>query len=253
VTVGLATGASFARPCSARRDSSTAASRILDDRAKGRVAKIGQNAGASGSRILDGWVTKIGRGRGRRTSRILDGRVVLAAWLSGGREFGFGGYAGAVWASFGVWFGRVIVGEEDVDRCGAVNPVRGPARGRSLERAESANGFSRGSARPVSLGGMPRGVDESGLIDVPSMFPPREGVILPLYAARLDDLGPGDLVQLECVCGHSDLLTAAMLSTAGVKPSDKVVDLAPRLRCRECDARGKAVVSIKWASGSGRG
>jgi len=40
--------------------------------------------------------------------------------------------------------------------------------------------------------------------------------IVPLYAARLEDLGPGDLVQLECVCGHSELLTAAMLSTAGV-------------------------------------
>jgi hypothetical protein len=23
----------------------------------------------------------------------------------------------------------------------------------------------------------------------------------------------------------------------------------PRLRCRECDARGKAVVSIRWAAG----
>jgi hypothetical protein len=67
-----------------------------------------------------------------------------------------------------------------------------------------------------------------------------------LYAARLEDLRPGDLVQFECVCGHAELLTAAMLSTAGVKPSDKFVDLAPRLRCRECDQRGRAVVSIKW-------
>jgi len=62
------------------------------------------------------------------------------------------------------------------------------------------------------------------------------------------NLGPGDLVQLECVCGHSELLTAAMLSMAGVKASDKLVDLAPRLRCRECDARGRAVMSIRWSA-----
>ncbi|MGC2463232.1 MAG: hypothetical protein WA446_20030 [Steroidobacteraceae bacterium] len=72
--------------------------------------------------------------------------------------------------------------------------------------------------------------------------------MVPLYSARLEDLGPGDLVELECVCGHSELLTAAMLSSAVVKPSDKLVDLTPRLRCRECDTRGRAVVSIRWKS-----
>ena len=25
----------------------------------------------------------------------------------------------------------------------------------------------------------------------------------PLYAARLEELGPGDLVELECVCGYT--------------------------------------------------
>jgi hypothetical protein len=87
-----------------------------------------------------------------------------------------------------------------------------------------------------------------------------------LYAARLKDLGPGDLVQLECACGHAMVLTPAMLATAGVRSAKKIVDLESRLRCRECDARGKAgdrgvpaprrhrecdargkaVVSIKW-------
>jgi hypothetical protein len=66
------------------------------------------------------------------------------------------------------------------------------------------------------------------------------------YAARLEDLRPGDLVQLECTCGRSELLTPAMLTTVGVKGSDKLLDLAPRLRCRERDVRGKAVVSVKW-------
>jgi hypothetical protein len=70
-----------------------------------------------------------------------------------------------------------------------------------------------------------------------------------LYAARLEDLRPGDLVHFECACGHAELLTAAMLATAGVKGSDKLLDLAPRLRCRKCDERGRALVSIKWGSG----
>ena len=38
----------------------------------------------------------------------------------------------------------------------------------------------------------------------------------PLYAARLEDLGPDDLLEVECVCGHSEALTASMLATAGM-------------------------------------
>lgn len=70
--------------------------------------------------------------------------------------------------------------------------------------------------------------------------------IVPLYAARPSDLAPGDLVQVECGGGRDELLTPTMLRTAGVGPDDRIVGLAPRLRCRECDERGKVVVSIKW-------
>ena len=35
----------------------------------------------------------------------------------------------------------------------------------------------------------------------------------PLYAARLEDLRPGDLFQLECACGPSEQLMLAMLRT----------------------------------------
>lgn len=70
--------------------------------------------------------------------------------------------------------------------------------------------------------------------------------MVPLYAARIADLGLGDLVQIDCPCGHVTVLTAAMLATAGVAPDEKLVDLSARLRCRECDARGRAIVSIKW-------
>jgi hypothetical protein len=31
--------------------------------------------------------------------------------------------------------------------------------------------------------------------------------MVPLYAARIEDLGPGDLVQVQCsACGHEELL-----------------------------------------------
>lgn len=74
--------------------------------------------------------------------------------------------------------------------------------------------------------------------------------MVPLYAARLSDLGAGDLVEIECSCGHALVLTPRMLANAGVKPDDKVLDFQHRARCRECDARGKAVVSIRWGKGS---
>jgi hypothetical protein len=68
-----------------------------------------------------------------------------------------------------------------------------------------------------------------------------------LYDARVSDLGPGDLVVIECGCGHTETLIASMLGTAGVAPYSKVQDLAPKLRCRECDVKGRAVVSIRWS------
>ena len=72
--------------------------------------------------------------------------------------------------------------------------------------------------------------------------------MVPLYAARIEDLGPGDFVKAECIaCGHDELIPAsALLQGLRLLPHTPVLDLEPRLRCRECDAKGKAVVSIKW-------
>jgi hypothetical protein len=78
--------------------------------------------------------------------------------------------------------------------------------------------------------------------------------MVPLYAARIQDLGPGDFVKVECVaCGHVELLAPGKLRIKGLAlpPYTPVLDLEPRLRCRECDARGKAVVSIRWAEAAG--
>ena len=73
-----------------------------------------------------------------------------------------------------------------------------------------------------------------------------------LYKARASDLGPRDFVKVECIaCGHVDLLPSDKLRIKGLPlPAyTPVPDLERRLRCRECDTRGKAVVSIRWAQG----
>jgi hypothetical protein len=68
-----------------------------------------------------------------------------------------------------------------------------------------------------------------------------------LYAARVSDLGASDVVKAECLeCGHTEWLTGSMLLTAGLKPFTPILDLETRLRCRECDARGRALVTVRW-------
>ena len=65
--------------------------------------------------------------------------------------------------------------------------------------------------------------------------------MVPLYAARIEDLGPGDFVRVQCMaCGHDELLTADQLRVKGLRlpPTTLVLGLEPRLRCRECDAKG---------------
>ncbi len=71
--------------------------------------------------------------------------------------------------------------------------------------------------------------------------------MMPLYAARIEDLGQSDFVKVDCaVCHHVALLTPEALLRLGVSPGAKVLDLKGRLRCRGCGAKGRAVVSIKW-------
>ena len=84
--------------------------------------------------------------------------------------------------------------------------------------------------------------------------------MVPLYAARIEDLGSGDFVKIDCAaccrrllrssaelrCSHTALLTPAFLARLGLGPRQKVLDLKDRVRCRGCGVRGRAVVSIKW-------
>jgi hypothetical protein len=69
----------------------------------------------------------------------------------------------------------------------------------------------------------------------------------PLYLARIEDLGRGDLLRVDCAaCHHVALMTPDFLLRLGLSPRGKVLDLKWRVRYRGCGARGRAVVSIKW-------
>jgi hypothetical protein len=68
-----------------------------------------------------------------------------------------------------------------------------------------------------------------------------------MYDARVSDLGPRDCVKVECVCGHVQMLTGAMFKAAKLPDYEPIRGLNRRVRCRECDERGRVDVSIKWA------
>jgi hypothetical protein len=63
--------------------------------------------------------------------------------------------------------------------------------------------------------------------------------MLPLYAARIEDLGPGEFVKVDCAaCHHVALLPPEALRRGGLSPAAKVLDLKGRLRCRGAGGRG---------------
>jgi hypothetical protein len=77
--------------------------------------------------------------------------------------------------------------------------------------------------------------------------------MLPLYAARIEDLVRGDLVKVDCAARHHiALLTSEALLRVGLSAAAKVLDLKGRLRCRGCRRNGRAVVWIKWRVPEGR-
>ena len=83
-------------------------------------------------------------------------------------------------------------------------------------------------------------------------IPGTETGMQPLYLTRIEDLGRGDLVKVDCAaCHHVALMTPAALLKLGLSPAAKVLDLTMRVRCRGCGARGRAAVSVKWGRQSG--
>jgi hypothetical protein len=64
-----------------------------------------------------------------------------------------------------------------------------------------------------------------------------------LYAARIDDLGPGDFVKVNRgACSHTALLSTAFLSLLGLSPRGKVCSIS-RIGCdvevRRARSRGR--------------
>src|SRR3954468_1318831 len=74
------------------------------------------------------------------------------------------------------------------------------------------------------------------------------GGMVPLYAARVCDLGPDDVPVFKCgACGHTaELWPSLLIGGLWLQPTDKILDLEQRLVCRLCLARGQAVMSIRW-------
>jgi hypothetical protein len=73
----------------------------------------------------------------------------------------------------------------------------------------------------------------------------------PLYAARIEDLGPGDFVKVECIaCGHAELLASDQLRIKGqaLPAYTPVLDLELRLRSASAIRRGR-----RWYRLGGRG
>ena len=68
-----------------------------------------------------------------------------------------------------------------------------------------------------------------------------------LWECRLEDIGQYDRVKVECACGHLQLLGADYFKAGKLPGYQRIVELERRMRCRECDERGKVMVSIKWA------
>jgi hypothetical protein len=71
-----------------------------------------------------------------------------------------------------------------------------------------------------------------------------------LHECRLEDIGRFDRVKVECQCGRTVLLPPSALD--GLPNHLPVLDLKPRLRCDGCGEKGKAEVSVIWATYAAR-
>ena len=70
--------------------------------------------------------------------------------------------------------------------------------------------------------------------------------IAPLYDPRVSDLLRGDFLHLRCASGHEKLIPqSALLQELRRRPDDRIADLLPLLRCRECEEWGKVVVNVR--------
>ena len=52
---------------------------------------------------------------------------------------------------------------------------------------------------------------------------------------------------LNARAAHTQLLTRSMLDLYGLQPHEHIMELGSRMCCRQCDARGRVSIYIKWA------
>ena len=72
-------------------------------------------------------------------------------------------------------------------------------------------------------------------------------VMVPFYAARIEDLGPVDFMVVEChSCNNVGLLSGRFLLSLGFPPYTPLKGLQRYTRCRGCGVRGKGDISIRW-------
>jgi len=68
----------------------------------------------------------------------------------------------------------------------------------------------------------------------------------PRYDARLRDLGPRDLIKIQCNASHIARMGVAYLLHRRIEPYQPVLALKRRLRCRRCHSQGHVEISIEW-------
>jgi hypothetical protein len=116
-----------------------------------------------------------------------------------------------------------------------MHPNAGSVRGRSC-RTLWADGHRLGSLARAGATAYSKGT----------------GNIIPhmraFYDARVEDLRAGDYVITECAsCGNTQLLTKPTLQRHGAPSHERIMEPKGRLRCRQCDERGRVTLLIKWA------
>jgi hypothetical protein len=67
---------------------------------------------------------------------------------------------------------------------------------------------------------------------------------------RQEDIGRFDRISVACQCGRTVLLHPS--APDGLPNNLPVLDLKPRLRCDGCGEKGKAEVSVIWATYAAR-
>jgi len=73
--------------------------------------------------------------------------------------------------------------------------------------------------------------------------------VVPLYAARVEDLRPGSFVGVICdACGHSSHVASETIQNK-LPGSEPIQYLGIKLRCEACGERGRVILDVRRALG----